>query len=204
MHRRPLPPDLPSIFGVSHARALGVPRSRLGAHDLAAPFHGVRASAVEKSPDTDPAALLEERARAYSVRMLEEEFFSHATAAVLWGLPTGRPVDADVLHVTVPAPLRAPRSRGIRGHQVREHLATVVEVRGLRVSDPASTWVMLAARYDETHLVCIGDAIIRDLPDPGLPDRAPRLRPLADMRSSRHSTPGFVPAGRPRDGPPSD
>jgi hypothetical protein len=113
--------------------------------------------------------------------MLEEEFFSHETAAHLWGLPLPRGQDtAPVLHVTVPAPLRAPRSRGVRGHQVREHLVRVVEHRGVRISDPVTTWAMLAGRLSETDLICAGDALIRDLPDPGRSLHASRPQPLAD------------------------
>ncbi len=73
----PLPPPLGQRpFAVAEAAELGVPRSRLRAKDLVAPFHGVRSPS---SSDVDSL-------RAYAARMAPAERFTHTTAAELNGL----------------------------------------------------------------------------------------------------------------------
>ncbi|CAL4859066.1 DUF559 domain-containing protein [Microbacterium sp. MM2322] len=97
--------------------------------------------------------------------MLPHEAFSHVTAAILWDIPLPLSVLEDPrLHVCVTGPLRLPRSRGVRGHEVTAGSTTVtVEPRtGLRTTDPASTWAALGSVLrSERDLVAAGDAIIR-------------------------------------------
>ncbi|NNC11919.1 hypothetical protein HII28_08505 [Planctomonas sp. JC2975] len=182
-----LPPALGPTFTTLRALDAGVPPSRLRAGDLASPFHGVRvlgSSGVEavrlRARERDIASL----ARAYAERMGRHEFFSHVTAAVLWDLPLPWAViDPGVLHVSVLAPKRAPRSRGIVGHQAR---ATTTAVGrhpefGWHLSSPASTWASVAPMLSHPYdVVALADAIARIPRMPGLSPR-PSDRSLATL-----------------------
>lgn len=187
MERAPLPDELGDEFTVGDARAAGVSWSRLRSSDLDAPFRGIRivSSSVEaRDPEMSAggAAASEVRRRAlvFALAMPPNQFFTHVTAAVLWGLPVPlsllrdssgnlRPLDVGVL-----APLRHPRHLGVAGHQLRPGRVHVVEhpELGVRVATPASTWTTLGAVVvDEYDLVAIADAIVRermfkDDPDP--------------------------------------
>lgn len=133
---RPLPEALRlAPFRVSEAIALDVDAKRLRSSHLAAPFHGAR------SPDavTD----LISRCRAYEPLMLDGQWFSHTTAAQLWGLPLPRRFQRDErLHVSTRR--REPHRAGVVGHRItakrelRFHL-------GLLVSSPADAWCELSA-----------------------------------------------------------
>ena len=92
--------------------------------------------------------------------MAPHEFFSHTTAAILWGLPARVSLD-DPLHVSVLHPGRAPRSQGVKGHQVQPALARVVVSVGVRLTSPATTWAMMGATCAARDLVVLGDALVR-------------------------------------------
>ncbi|MFT4213897.1 MAG: hypothetical protein QM622_03875 [Microbacterium sp.] len=164
MQRHPLPPSLGTAFAVGTALGLGVTPSRLRAHDLRAPFHGVRALRAEHAPDT-PESVLLERADHYANRMSTHEFFTHVTAAVIWGLPLPYGVVAGRrLEVAVTWPRRAAEGRGITAHAIRPTLAhrCVHPGTGLAVSTPATTWALLDAVLTRLEdLVAAGDAIVR-------------------------------------------
>jgi len=175
MRSSPLPDDLPSSFTVSRGRELGLSTRRMRAGDLDTPFHGVRTTQVESSAEKPGSressdelekrhARIRGRAGAYAARMGEHEFFSHLTAAVLWGLPLPREaVASHDLHVSVFAPRRAPRCRGVIGHQARPGSSTVRVHRatGLRVSSPASTWASLATMLEHPYdLIAVADALV--------------------------------------------
>lgn len=102
----PLPEPLTwGPFTVAEARSLAVPEHRLRATDLHTPFTGVRTSA----PPSGVRALCE----ALAVRMSDAQFFSHTTAALLWGFPLPRHLEtAPPLHVSAVAPAREPRMKG--------------------------------------------------------------------------------------------
>lgn len=174
MHPARLPRELGTRFFVTEARALGVTRSRLRNADLDRPFHGVRATAAAVADDTcDRTGALRgereqahiERARRYVPRMAAHEFFSHITAAVIWGVPLPGSLLHDLhVHVAVPAPQRARRAKGMRGHQVVAAATRVViePWTGLPVTDPATTWATLGAVLrDPYDLIAAGDAIVR-------------------------------------------
>ena len=161
----PLPPELGGDpFTVATAAAAGVGRQRLRAADLSAPFHGVRTPI----PPTTPLEL----ARAYAARMPEKQFFSHVTAAQLWNIPMPRILEQRrELDVSVVAPDHPPQAKGVIGHRLTR--VTVVERRGLRVTDPAQTWAQLAATLSVTDLVVAGDHLVR------------RKRPASTMEGLR-------------------
>ncbi len=168
----PLPPGLAPPFAVATARRLGVPEARLRRKDLARPFHGVRSIDLD-APDNGEESIVR-RAIEYSRRMREEEFFSHVTAAILWGLPlppqrmlTRSRGDATMprpLDVAVRLPARAGRARGIRGRSISPHLAEVCThpATGLRVSTPAAVWAELATELALEDLIAVGDATVRE------------------------------------------
>ncbi len=171
MHTTPLPPDLGAVFSVADAIRAGVSRGRLRATDLAKPFHGVRAvRAHAPRHDLDRASAREaslehiERAVAFATRMPHTAFFSHVTAAVLWGLPLPPGLLRRPLDVGVVPPACLPRASGVRGHEVQSVHADIrcLDQLGLPVASPASTWAMLGAvRMHPYDLVAVGDAVVR-------------------------------------------
>lgn len=181
MRRRELPTELGDVFAVRDALAGGVDASRLAAADLERPFHGVRRRSAAGA-----AVGHVEQARAYATRMTSHEFFSHTTAAALWGLPVpmrmpGWARAAD-LHVSVLSPHRAPRGRGVRGHEVDTALVSVVALpSGVRVTDPASTWAQLGAILTEPDLVAVADALIRE---PRRADERPALATIEQLEAA--------------------
>ncbi|KAA9111130.1 hypothetical protein [Microbacterium rhizomatis] len=172
MPRHDLPEDLGDMFPVHLARAKGVSQKRLRGSDLEKPFHGVR-SRLPTSGDVDDleAASPHEQqrrriiraARQYAQRMGPGEFFTHSTAAVIWGAPV--PLLSDERpHVAVLAPQRLVRSAGVRAHETQPHLTRVAihPDHRLPVASPATTWASLAAELRTLYdLVAIGDYFVR-------------------------------------------
>lgn len=105
------------------------------------------------------------RVAEYAQRMTDHEFFSHVSAAIIWGLPMPpSAVAARPLDVCVHRPRRAPDSRDVHGTTVVARLARVVQhpASGVRVTSPASTWAMLGAVLVHPYdLIAVGDAIAR-------------------------------------------
>ncbi|QKJ20378.1 hypothetical protein [Microbacterium hominis] len=164
---RPLPASLGTTFTVVEAAAAGVSAGRLRAADLDRPFRGVRIAPDPIVTTADePTPTADEVARATTLRLAgaaakvvsHRAFFGGRTAAVLHGLPVD---PGSHLVVGVVRPHRPPRRPGVRGVKVSDSLVHVVEVEGLRVSSPASTWAMLATELTTRELVHVGDAIVR-------------------------------------------
>lgn len=150
-----LPRDLESgPFSVAEALRRGVAPARLRRVDLRADFHGVRTSIF----DVDD---FETRCRAYATRLGQHRYFSHATAAVLWGfrLPLRVERSRD-LHVTTVRPARTPRTRGVIGHHVERPEHELVEHCGFLLPTPPETWRMLAGFLNVMELVVAGDGLI--------------------------------------------
>ncbi|WP_354502284.1 hypothetical protein [Mycetocola sp. 2940] len=163
---RPLPPELGSVFSFAEAQALGVGRRRLAGTDLESPFRGVRAIPASTSTRSRDRAAPEDRvqeertrAMAYATRMRAVEFFSHQTAAALWGAPVTLPVGA-LLDVSVFGNAGLPRGRGVRGHRADRRTTTTTDLAGLRVASAASVWASLGSLPVES-LVMIGDYFCR-------------------------------------------
>lgn len=150
-HPAPLPRELLlGPFRTDEALVLGVPPSRLRARDLHAPFHGVRTIGA-------PDGLLE-RCRAYAAKMPAGQYFSHVTAARLWGLPLPSRVTTDArLHVSTSS--REPHGRGIVGHRI----ASAPDIRfieELPVLAPADAWCQLGSTVTGDDLVAAGDRLL--------------------------------------------
>ncbi|MFC4138980.1 MULTISPECIES: hypothetical protein [unclassified Microbacterium] len=166
----PLPEGLGPIFTPEQARAFGVSARRLRAKDIGHTHRGALVSLpdVEELQNLDQDAPfardnarhaeMRRRAELYRPVMLDDAFFIGASAAGFHGLP----VDCSgPLEVGIRAPRRATRRRGIRGQQIAPHLVRLGDVDGFRVTDPATTWAMLAETQSVRELVKIGDAIVR-------------------------------------------
>ncbi len=106
-----------------------------GAGDLDRPFRGVRVRRAARTPrrmlrdGVSATHALRDRALVFALAMPANQFFTHVTAAVLWGLPLPLSVLRDSfcrlrsLDVGVFRPLRHPRHAGVIGHQVKPRLA---------------------------------------------------------------------------------
>lgn len=141
---------------MTEARALGVGVGRLRSSDLVRPFRGVR---------MPPATVvqLSDLCSAYSHRLLAGQFFSHETAARMWLAPLEQYFSpSQGLHVTSQRPTRAPRSRGVHGHQCADPKLVVVDRFGFPVADAASTWLQLAATNGVSldELIIVGDHLV--------------------------------------------
>lgn len=154
MRPRPLPADLGCSFHVQDADRAGVPRRRLAARDVHAPFHGVRMiGAKTSSPD------VRELCRAYLPRITGGQFFSHTTAAALWGMPLPF-IPGDSIRVSANPPAREPRTRGIIGHRLRMPEDGLTLIEGFPVPTPAQTWAQLGGMLRADDLIAAGDWII--------------------------------------------
>jgi very-short-patch-repair endonuclease len=133
------------------------------------------------SPD---AASLVDRCRMFALRMPPEAFFSHSTAALLFGAPLPLEIERSALiHVAVPSPRRAPHVAGVAGHKLRVIAGDVVIVRELRATSPARTWCDLAGTLPLSDVVAIGDYLIHwRLP---LCSRADLTRAAANFEGQR-------------------
>jgi len=172
--RTDLPDELGREFPTALARRHGVSRSRLRGSDLRAPFFGVRIAA-DVSYEVDAEEPYERqrlqriaRAREYAPRLHTGHFFSHQTAAAIWGGPLplefaedGRIADEFPPHVCALGPVSEPRTSGVIGHRSRSSFTEMTEHDGLRVSSPAATWAASGSLplYD---LIALGDYFCRE------------------------------------------
>ena len=86
-------------------------------------------------------------------------------------------------------PARPPRTRGVIGHQLAERPPTC-RIRGLEVTDPASTWLHLAATLSIEDLVAAGDYLIHDPPVLD-PDPVLAARPFTSIEALTARLSGF-------------
>lgn len=152
--RRPLPVPLTwGPFTVAEARDNGVSPACLRAKDLASPFRGVRVA----QPPTSVRPLCE----AYAARMPASQYFSHLTAAQLWGFPLPKAFEtASPLHVSAVPPSREPRVKGVVGHRGTAG-AGIRLIFGLPVLAPSETWLQLAPLLDLDDLIAAGDRLFK-------------------------------------------
>jgi len=145
-------------FAVAEAAAAGLGEGRLRGRDLARPHHGIRR--ILPLDTLDP---LIARCADYAPLLRPGQFFSHLTAARLWRLPLPHDLgDDEPLHVSSLAPARAPRGRGVVGHQATARHRTSTRLLGFPVSDVVSTWLELAPLLPLDDLIAVGDAIVLD------------------------------------------
>nr|WP_274637099.1 hypothetical protein [Microbacterium bovistercoris] len=181
-----------AVFTVRGAAAAGVSRGRLDRHpEVRAPLPGVRIRVRPARKDEPPwetrRRTVLQLATAYQKVMPASAFLSHTTAAEVFEgrLPLPAPGSvydlaqpgtslAGLIEASALVPRRSPRAGIVTGHQMSPGLCHVVEHDGYRVSDPASTWAMLADRLTVEELVVLGDSFVRRARVPGTPlDEAP-------------------------------
>lgn len=155
MHRhRALPTTLHARpFAITEAVDLGVGIGRLRGADLARPFRAVRSA---HAATVDIPSL----ARSYATIMPPGQYFSYWTAAVLLGLRMPERVAGAGLDVAVHHPARAPRPRGVRGHELLPTTRIVTLAGGLRVSSAVDTWCQLARYLRVDDLIVMGDGLV--------------------------------------------
>jgi len=141
-------------FTVADALAAGASRKTLRRVRFDKSVWGVRRDSA------DPARLID-RCRMYALRLPTDSFFSHTTAALMWGAPLSLSDQAATkLHASIPAPGRAPHVRGIRGHELELGDRDTTVRHGVRCSSPARTWCDLASILSLRDLVAVGDFLI--------------------------------------------
>jgi hypothetical protein len=190
MPRLPLPPELAMApFTVAAATAQGLGPSRLRGFDLEKPFWGVRATLGS----TDSLLRL---AVAYDQWMPTSSFYSHVTAARLWGirLPT-RLQNAGTLDVAVRGST-LPEGKRIRGHRLQvDPIDVVAGANGgsaLRLTSLARTWCDLGALLTEEELVAAGDFVLwRKRPD-SVRLSGPDLTAALDRFAGRRGRPRLI------------
>ena len=92
--------------------------------------------------------------------------FSHATAAVIHGLPIPARND-DHIDIASVESGHPPRMTGVRGRYLNSACIELTVVAGLPVPSPADVWAMLGAELSLPDLVALGDAVIRRPRIPG-------------------------------------
>lgn len=143
-------------FTVGELRDAGLPPSRLRHGGLHIPTRSVRSAW--------PLQGVADRAAAFAKALPGDCAFSHATAAVLLGLPLPTRFESepvlDVMRETGRAPIRRTGCAAHRGLESR----TVVEVAGLRVVCATDTWCdlgdLVARGLTADDLVVVGDHIV--------------------------------------------
>lgn len=197
----PLPYPLPlGPFRYAEAARAGVARSRLRARDLSHPHHGLYAPAIA---DVDLVARCERL-----VPLLgEHAWFSHLTAARLWGAPLPFAwTPAEPLHVMTLASRAPMRRKGVVGWESEETGMPRTVLGLVPVVAPAEAWAQLAvpgstgvdadtgmrSRLSREWLTAVGDYLLTG------PKRGRARHPLctreelADARARRRGKRGVV------------
>jgi hypothetical protein len=152
MQPRPLPEHLNTHpFAVS---ASGLPPKRLRARDLDRTVFGVR---MALQPEMD----LRARCAMFAVRLRDDAFFCHSTAALLYGAPLPWWLERmPKVHVGVGGPEPPPHAKGVTGHHLTLNEMDVRLHHGLRVTSPERTWFDLASVLPLEDLVAVGDFFV--------------------------------------------
>jgi hypothetical protein len=151
----PLPEDLTSrAFTTREALARGIRASRLRARDISQPVRGVNLASR-----SEPTFI--QRCRALMRVLPPSSFVSHGSAARLYGFPVGA-AGTPSIHVTVPAPYRAPRRAQVIGHRATLTGTEWMRSAGFAHSTAARAWVELASTsLTLEDVVVAGDYLVR-------------------------------------------
>ncbi|MBG6108287.1 hypothetical protein [Frigoribacterium sp. CG_9.8] len=178
--REPLPTQFVGIpFAAADARDCGISASRLRASDLRVPIRGVREPRTAENS-------FELQIGRYAAHMAEDEYFSHVTAAKLYGIPLPRHLEnMPIVHVSVHEPAFPPRVRGIAGHRLSVPIAPRTR-NGFRMVSPARTFTQLAAVLSHDDLVIAGDFLVkRKAPLCTLEELAAAVNSMGPARGAR-------------------
>ncbi|MES2170783.1 MAG: DUF559 domain-containing protein [Actinomycetota bacterium] len=163
-----------SAIRTSESTDDGVRRGRLRGSDVQHPFHGM--SAIEL--DLDSVVGL---CRAYEPVLREGQYFSHSTAAALYGVRLPSTLGTVPIHVTALHPDEQPRRQGVRGHVVTG--GTLQMIHGLPSIAPADMWFQLAREVGFHDLIAAADYLISGVRQPGGP-RTPPLCSRGDLQDA--------------------
>lgn len=140
MLRHELPAEFRGVAFLSREGvAAGIQPGRLAASDLASPFHGTRV------PAGAPLDTVLQRCAAALPRMAAHQFFSHTTAAEIWGMPLPAGAQHGDLHISAIGPHREPRTSGLVGHRVQMDFESLTMQSGFVVPQPAEVWTQLGS-----------------------------------------------------------
>jgi len=129
----------------------GINAERLRRRDLDIPVHGVRHRAGRRG--------FSEFVAAVALVMAPDQFFSHTTAARLWGAPLPRIVqDGGEVHVSTIGDGVRMRRPGVVSHRIAASMP--VELDGRSIANPADTWFQCAGLLGVGALVAVGDHIV--------------------------------------------
>jgi very-short-patch-repair endonuclease len=153
-------------FTFAEARAAGVARRRLAGADVGHPFRGVYTQGVDL---TD----LVQRCLALRPSMRSDQWFSHRTAARLWGIPLPWSEEEDGEQLDI---LTIGTHHPVRRSQVRSWETDDSEIRreirgGVPLVAAEEAWCQLAtlsgdARLSEDRLVAAGDFVLSGIYHP--------------------------------------
>ncbi|MDZ5078287.1 type IV toxin-antitoxin system AbiEi family antitoxin domain-containing protein [Nesterenkonia sp. HG001] len=193
----PLPTELlEGVFSRRRALELGVSPRRLRAGDITRVGHGLYRCTAQPvfSPSTQHARFMS------TLRALHHEYpgfwFSHATAAALYGLDLPSWLDgSSPIHLSrAESSTTTHRLPGLRSHAVVVEDGEVTEHLGLPVSRPARVYFDLMRDLPLKELVALGDQLVRH-PRPALEGRDdPWETPssLAELVGAHRKTKGIV------------
>ncbi|MFC4224788.1 endonuclease domain-containing protein [Lysinibacter cavernae] len=189
-------------FRIADALDAGIPGRRLDRNDLLRPYYGIRVARQPPNGRTAGTARSVEQtvellASHYAPRLTPGQFFSHTTAAALWGIPlpkhaytsrnettqkryqtTSGPSAGVPIHVSAGVPFRGPDTAGVVGHRLAEPLNSITRLAkdglNLPVSAPTATWLQLFALdcgLTNDDLVAAADYLVRrpEFPQHGRP-----------------------------------
>lgn len=155
--RTNLPDDVTrQPFRVGRALRQGVSRGRLRNAALDRPLWGVRS--------VEPIRGRLEFLRAASTRLRPWQSFGGSSAAALLGIPVHPELQRTNATVVVVAAQHhtVPRSAGFTGVRILPDNLRTMEIDGIRVTDPVTTWFLLARELGLHHLIAAGDVAITD------------------------------------------
>jgi hypothetical protein len=177
-----LPPELAgTAFLTTDPIAVAVGESRLRARDVLSPHRGVRAVGLNLETVTG-------RCAAYKARMPSWQFFSHLTAAHLYGIPLPLELsESRAVHVSVQNGFDRPQVKGVVGHRLKIDDARVWQIDGFAVADPVTTWCQLATALRVDDLIAAGDFLVS-----GAVLDGGRSLPLATIEELRHGGARFA------------
>ncbi|MGN2298671.1 DUF559 domain-containing protein [Micrococcus luteus KDCGSN] len=147
------PSGPPSLFTTRMAKAAGLTQERLRSGDLVDAGRALWSVRGVEAPFLERLRALQE--------LHPTGVFSHATAALVWGmwLPDRLAQDERVHIAKHPGRGGHPSRRGVQGHRL-DGRAPVRMLHGLRLTTPEWTWVDLARELSDEDLVVAGDSLL--------------------------------------------
>lgn len=152
-HLLPPTPDH-RAFSVARAIADGATRRELAGHGYLAPAHGARVARTDDGTISRAQFLDAVRSVAR-----DDQFLSHATAALVHGMPIPLAFQRGPVHLASPTRGHRMRRPGVVGHRLK---AEVVEVDGIRVEHPHDAFIHLATLLPLHPLVAVADWLLQE------------------------------------------